>query len=654
MGDEPRTTGRAALTGVTPPAALTQYVAQLEARVRALEEEAAERAAVIQELRASERMLRLVMDTIPQRLFWKGRDFRFLGCNRRFAEDAGVTPDALIGTDDFAQPWRENAALYRADDVAVIDREEERIGYEEPLVRGGDGQRRWLRTSKVPLRDESGAVIGVFGCYEDITEARAAREALVASESRYRTIYEHCSDAIFVIDAEGAVLAVNPAVDVLFGWNRDELVGRPVVELIAPEDLAREPIALDLIRRKGRVLRERRMKRRDGSWATVEVSVGALPDGTFLGVVRDITERRRLEGELRHAQRLETLGRLAGGVAHDFNNVLTVVQSCAELAQRRYLRGEDAAVELTEIRLACERAQRLTRQLLTLSRREPLRSQELDLGQLVRGAEGMLASLAGDAIALQLELAEGLRVRSEPARVEQVLLNLAMNARDAMPAGGRLVVRVRLDQAAPDEEPWVALDVTDTGVGMTSATLERALEPFFTTKEAGQGTGLGLATVHQAVAQVGGRITLDSAPGEGTTVTLRFPSVAPASGSGPCVVLAEDDAGVRYAVERLLRRAGYRVHAARDGEEALRLADAAAPRAVDALVTDLMLQGMSAAALAARLRRDRPQLPVVLLASSTPPPASVAAVLAEGPFVVVKKPFEAAELLSALGGLLAR
>ncbi len=619
--------------------------------MRALEAEAAEHAALIQELRASERMLRLVMDTIPQRLFWKARDFRFLGCNRTFAEDAGITPDALVGTDDFEQPWRENAPLYRADDTAVIDRGEERIGYEEPLVRG-DGERRWLRTSKVPLRDESGAVIGVFGCYEDITEARLAREALVASEMRYRTIYEHCSDAIFLIDVEGAILALNPAVDLLFGWNRNELVGRPVAELIAPEDLAREPLALDLVRRKGRILRERRLKRRDGTWATVEVNACALPDGTFLGVTRDITERRRLEEELRHAQRLETLGRLAGGVAHDFNNVLTVVQSCAELALRRYQRGEDPAGELAEIRLACERAQRLTRQLLTLSRREPLRTQELDLGELVRGAEGMLASLAGEAIALELDLAEGLRVRAEPSRLEQVLLNLAMNARDAMPQGGTLGIRVRLDDEAPEEEPWVALEVSDTGVGMASATLERALEPFFTTKEAGQGTGLGLATVHQAVAQIGGRIALSSAPGEGTTVTLRFPSVVPPSDAGPCVALAEDDAGVRWAIERLLRRAGYRVLAARDGEEALRLA-ASAERAVDVLVTDVMLQGMSAAALAAHLRRERPQLPVVLLSSSAPPPASAAAVMAEGPFATVKKPFEAGDLLDALEHLLA-
>jgi signal transduction histidine kinase len=389
------------------------------------------------------------------------------------------------------------------------------------------------------------------------------------------------------------------------------------------------------------------------------------------GMIQDVTARVRLEEQLRQAQKLEAVGALAGGIAHDFNNLLTVILSLGGVALESLPSGEPVREDLQEIISTARRAEALTRQILAFARRQFTRPVDLDLNATIAGATKMIERLIGEHITVRLELAPDLpHVLADPRQLEQVLVNLAVNARDAMPRGGTLEVSTRrLGAAAQDASGGdrVQLVVADSGLGMDAETRARAFDPFFTTKEQGHGTGLGLAVVHGIVQQCGGAVRLDSAPGRGTTVTIELPGVAagarvPAAApvpvparpvpaaAGRTILLVEDEPAVRAVALRVLERAGYRVLAATGGEAALRLA--AEEPSIDLVLTDVVMPGMGGAALAERLRAARPGIRVLFMSGYS---ADLPKGLAPTGGGLLEKPFTPAALLArvaeAIGGV---
>ncbi|MBL8950109.1 MAG: response regulator [Myxococcaceae bacterium] len=434
----------------------------------------------------------------------------------------------------------------------------------------------------------------VLAIGRDVTAELATRAELHASEAKYRSLVENLVDVIFVSNAEtGEVELMTPNVSALTGFTADEVLqgGRELwASRVHPDDLAQVEAAGARVRAGEPLDIEVRVRHRDGAlrWLRVRGHI-TMRDGARCveGQLSDVTSRRRLEDELRQAQKLEAVARLTGGVAHDFNNLLCVILSGTELALRT---EADASTrdDLKNVREAGERAAALTRQLLAFSRKQVLQPRVLDIGDTVRGVEKLLRRLIGEDVRLVLELDEALApVRVDAGQLEQVLMNLSVNARDAMPNGGTLTLSAVNATVGPGEVEgvppgqYVCLQVEDTGCGIDAATRERMFEPFFTTKPASKGTGLGLTTCHGIVTQSGGFITVDSAPGQGAVFSVWLPrsaaAVAAAAGQGEAalrggsetVLVVEDDEPLRRTLVRMLGRFGYTVVAARNGAEAL-------------------------------------------------------------------------------------
>jgi PAS domain S-box-containing protein len=467
--------------------------------------------------------------------------------------------------------------------------------------------------------------------------ARTSDDAL----RQLAALVEASEDAIIGSAPDGTILSWNAGAERLYGYSAAEAVGRPAT-LLAPPDRVGEVIGQLAALRAGRSLRplETVRLRKDGTPVHVSLSAAPLrgPDGSVVGassIARDITGRRALEERLRQAQKMEAVGRLAGGVAHDFNNLLTVINGCGELLQRELPPDGSAAVLLRELRRAGERAAGLTRQLLAFSRKQVLHPVPLGLNDVVREMADLLRRLTGEDVALDVKLGPALGcVRVDPGQIEQVLLNLVVNARDATPPGGKVTVATadaEVDEAAalphPDARPgpYVVLSVGDTGCGMDEATRARIFEPFFTTKGPGKGTGLGLAVVHGIVQQSGGFIDVQSAEGRGSTFRVHLPRLdagvvpdAPAAaelhmpGGSETVLVAEDEDGVRWIERLVLASCGYAVLEARDAEEALRLAGRHAGP-LHLLVTDVVMPGLDGRQLADRLAAQVPGLRVLFV-----------------------------------------
>ena len=475
------------------------------------------------------------------------------------------------------------------------------------------------------------------------------------SEERFRAMFEGAPTGTIMVDLEERIVSSNRAFEELVGYGKSDLAGRRLADLGRPGDSQADPLSRLLAGERERYVGQLRLLRSDGSdvWGQVAASlvVDAQRRPRFaIVMVEDLTERVHLEEQLRHSQRMEAVGQLAGGVAHDFNNLLTIIAGRTRFALRAL--GADAGPvrsDLEEIAGAAARAAELTHQLLAYSRRQVLQPRVIDLNAVVAEMDRMLRRLIGEHIEIELDLAADLgRVRADRGQLEQVIANLAVNARDAMQEGGRLVVRTaNVELEDSDAGPHVQLTFRDTGRGMDEATRSRAFEPFFTTKDTGKGTGLGLSTVYGIIVQSGGRIRLDSAPGKGATVSVYLPLVdeeisqehEPEPGAGELhgsetLLLAEDDDGVRALAELVLSRYGYRVLGARDGVEALEVADRH-PGPIDLLVTDVIMPRMKGPELAEALVAAQPRMRVLYMsgyadASMLPDAASLA---------VVPKPF---------------
>ena len=471
----------------------------------------------------------------------------------------------------------------------------------------------------------------------DVTDRVQAEQALRRSEARYRALFENASDLISTADLDGRLTSVNDAFVRATGYGREELVGMPLAELV-PEQ--QRPQLRDALERKlagdEATLYEHELLARDGRRIHVEVSSRLIteegrPVGTE-AIGRDISERVQLEEQLRQAQRLEAVGRLAGGVAHDFNNVLTVIGGYTEalLAQ-----AENGQEELEEIAAAAQRAATLTRQLLAFSRQQILEPRPLVVNDVVEGLAPMLRRLIGEDIELLTTLTPNLEpVLADAGQLEQVLVNLVVNARDAMPEGGRLTIQtanVELDEAYVAHHgdttvgPHVLLSVGDEGTGMNADTLAHAFDPFYTTKPVGSGTGLGLATVYGIVKQSGGTIWVYSEPDEGTTIKIYLPTTdapvtkpqtetAPAAAphGSETILVAEDEESLRTLTARMLAQRGYEVITAETATDALAILERE-PERIDLLLTDLVMPELSGRALAERVTALAPQIRVLFM-----------------------------------------
>jgi two-component system, cell cycle sensor histidine kinase and response regulator CckA len=509
-----------------------------------------------------------------------------------------------------------------------------------------DGAISWIRNRYFPVRDATGQVNRVVGVAQDITATKEAElEQLDRRETRFRSLIEHASDLIAALNAEGLIRFQSPSVERVLGYLPGELLDRNVFEFIHPEDLPQVQSAFQGVVSEpyATVSVEYRFRHRKGSWRLLQSTGRALPaDGDECLMVlnsRDVTEQKCLEAQLRQAQKMEAVGQLAGGVAHDFNNLLSVICGHSQLLEMSLPADEQSRESLAEIAWAAERAALLTRQLLAFSRQQVLEPLVLDLNTVVATAEKMLRRIIGEGIRLITRLQPNLSpVRTDPGQLDQVLLNLAINARDAMPQGGCLTFRtcnIELPQAYVEAHPEVRpgprvlLTVTDTGCGMSPEVQARIFEPFFTTKALGQGTGLGLSVVQGIVEQSGGHVEVDSLPGVGTTFKLYLPAVEEAlttasqdvpakrpRGSGERVLLAEDEESVRLTTSLLLGRLGYRVLEASSGEEALRVAEASREK-IELLITDVVMPGINGCQLADSLRSRDPGLKVLFQSGYT-------------------------------------
>ncbi|HSL21939.1 MAG TPA: ATP-binding protein [Vicinamibacterales bacterium] len=457
------------------------------------------------------------------------------------------------------------------------------------------------------------------------------------TELTFRTLLEEASDGIVVFDDDGRFLEANPSLCSMLGYTRDEMLAMRADDIIDPADLAQEPIPWEVLRAGLVRVVERTFVRRDGGAIPVETKTRRMSNGRYLSIVRDITERRQVdralaalrerEEQLRQAQKIEAIGRLAGGVAHDFNNVLTAIMGYTDLLLDEFRADDPRRQDLGEIKKAAERAAALTRQLLAFSRKQVLQPILLDLNAIVGGVDKLVRRVVGDEIQVVFELASELgRVLADPGQLEQVLINLAVNARDAMPEGGRLKISTRdatigegdARRLAPlTPGAYVALEVADNGQGIEADVLPHIFEPFFTTKAQGKGTGLGLATVYGIVKQSNGFIFVTSTPGAGSVFTLYLPRDGAAAAprveatSQRVVLLVEDEAAVRSLTAGILRRQQLTVLEAPDATAALQAA--ATQHRIDLLLTDIVMPGGNGNELAERLQGERPGLKVIYM-----------------------------------------
>ena len=462
------------------------------------------------------------------------------------------------------------------------------------------------------------------------------------SEERFRTMFAAAPTAIMLFDREGRILSANRSAESLFGYSEAEMVGKLPTTFRHPDDLGAGDEAFgELVRgERDSYRREAGFITKDGSTVIAHLATALVRDGDgkpgyLIGMAEDVTEQRRLEEQLRQSQKLEAIGRLAGGVAHDFNNMLTAIGGYTDLALEHAETGSTLRGDLDEIRKATDRAALLTRQLLAFSRKQVLMPELLNLNGVVLELESMLRPLIGEDIALTTHLDPALGpIEADPGQLHQVVMNLVVNARDAMPDGGAITIETaNADVVDNDDgiEPgrYVTLTVRDAGDGIDEQTLRQIFEPFFTTKDAGKGTGLGLATVYGIVKQSGGYVAVDSELGVGSAFTIylcradgtvlqpiepgRAPVAdvpAPAAASATRVLVVEDEEVIRSLVDQVLRGEGYEVLLAADGDEAIALADGTR---VDVLLTDLTMPGIGGHELAARLRARAPELKVMFM-----------------------------------------
>jgi two-component system, cell cycle sensor histidine kinase and response regulator CckA len=527
-----------------------------------------------------------------------------------------------------------------------------------------------MQTTLSPLRDPMGVITGIVGVGRDVTQRVEAGREL----QRWARIFEHAGWGVAIVSADGRTIeSVNPAFALMHGWTVDELRGTLMADLSVParrDEFLREDGGL---RTLGHQIWETERLRRNGVSFPALVDATAVKDGEgqvicYAVNVQDLTERRRAEEQVRQAQKMEAVGRLAGGVAHDFNNMMMIIMGFSDFLLTTLAQDDPRWADADEIRKAAERAMQLTRQLLGFGRQQLTARSVLSLNEVVAGMERMLRPLLGEDIRLVTRLSVGLGgVEADYGQLEQVVMNLTLNARDAMRSGGRVTIET-LDVDLPEgygyrhvgidipAGQYVMLVVADTGHGMSAEVKARLFEPFFTTKPTTQNTGLGLATVYGIVVQSGGYIWVDSEPGKGTAFKICFPRVDPEAGSvappehrrqrtegSETILLVEDEQAVRTVATRVLRNQGYFVLPACNGEEAVSLADQI-NGAIDLIITDVIMPDMAGPAMVGQILKKWPGIGIVYM-SGYAQNDKIRAEMADRDTSFLQKPFSADSLL---------
>ncbi len=595
-----------------------------------------------QELQKNLSLLRGITEGTTDSIFVKDLQGRYLMINSAGARLLGRTVEEVIGKDDAELFTPENGREIMAADRKVVDSGKTQT-YEEVGISAGVA-RTYLST-KGPHRDSNGEIIGLLGICRDITDRKRAEEEFRQSQQKLRIHFEHTPLAVVEWDTQLRITEWSPSAERVFGYSRNEVLGRDASFLV-PSALKEhiDRIGQEILNQKGGTRSTNDNLTKDGRTISCEWYNTPLVDesGQVLGVaslVQDVTERVALEERLRQSQKMEAVGRLAGGVAHDFNNLLTVIMGYSQILTDGLPGASRLKDATTQIRSAADRAAGITRQLLAFSRKQVLSPRVIDLNDVMLNLDTMLRRLIGEDVEVLTVPGRDLgAVRADPGQIEQVIMNLALNARDAMPTGGKLTLETEnteLDASyASEHEPlqpgrYVMLAVSDTGTGMSPDTQAHIFEPFFTTKEIGKGTGLGLSMVYGIVKQSGGYIWVYSEPDRGTTFKIYLPRVdQPAETVGverrpagvkrgtETILLVEDDAQLRQLTSSVLAHCGYKVLTAGGTEEGLALCREN-HRDIRLLVTDVIMPSMNGRQLAEQVKLISPSTRVLYVSGYT-------------------------------------
>ncbi len=651
-------------------------------------------------LRSANTLLAAVMEAVPGVVYAKDRDGRVIAANRGTVELVGKPIEAIIGRTDreFLDDLTQGDAVM-ANDARVMD--ENRTEAIEEEVSFSDGRRATWLSTKAPFRNAQGTVVGLVGSSVDITERKRAEEQLRHSQAqllelndtlerrveaamadRDRT-WNNARDLLLVVGDDGVFRAVNPAWTQLLGWRTEELIGRSYLDFIHPDDHPSSEGALATASTQELPVYENSYRHKDGSFrriSWVAASEGNLIYASGRDVTADKDRQEQLEQaqeQLRQAQKMEAVGQLTGGIAHDFNNLLTGVIGSLDMMQRQFAKGDMSKMEryTTTAITSANRAAALTHRLLAFSRRQPLDPKPVSANRLVTGMEEMLRRTIGEAVRLEIVTAGGLwRTLCDPHQLESAILNLAINARDAMPEGGMLTIETcnaHLDDAYSARQrevkpgQYVCICVTDTGVGMTADTISKAFEPFFTTKPIGQGTGLGLSMIYGFARQSEGYAKIYSEVDQGTTFKLYLPrhygegedeeghhvelGDEHRAERGEVVLVVEDETAVRSLVVDVLEELGYRALEAVDGPSGLKVLQSR--RRIDLLVSDIGLPGLNGRQLADAAREHRPDLKVLFMTGYAEN-ATIANGFLDPGMSMITKPFAIDTLATRIRGII--
>lgn len=629
--------------------------------------------------------LRILLQTIPALVWMKDPDGVYLACNSRFERFFGAHEAEILGKTDYDFVDAQLADIFRENDRKAITAGKPSVN-EEWVTYSDDGHRELLETTKTPVHDAEGNLIGVMGIARDITEQCKTEDELKNERIRFRNLVDSVDGIVWEADAETFTFTyVSQQAERLLGFPVEEWT-RPGfwIDHLHPEDRAWAPtFCVERTAQQQDHAFEYRFIARDGSivWLHDIVTVvgengcprwlrGIMVDTT--GKKLEEAEKLKLEAQLRQAQKMEAIGRLAGGVAHDFNNKLAVILGYADMASRAGSASERYRDYLGQITKAANLSRELTRQLLAFSRQELISPRIIDLNDMVRDSQKGLCRFIGEDIRVEVRMAENLwAINMDPTQVDQIIMNLVVNARDAMTDGGLLTMEtqnVTIDKAYAAGHPEVALGdyvqlaVSDTGCGMDQETQLHIFEPFYTTKEAGKGTGLGLATIYGIVTQNNGFVHVYSEPGIATTFRIYFPRcndlihvpvpvepslqlVHPAT-----ILLVEDEEAVRDITAEILQEIGYNILVATTPQNALELC-AASSEHIDLLLTDVIMPEMNGRNLSRRIAEVQPDIRVLFMSGYTAEVIDQKGILAEG-LNFIQKPFDRAALHYKIQGIL--